>query len=128
MHSTSFLISILDRTIFIRYEDLCKKPQQIANKLIDFLNLKEHEPMKRFIIKNSYNDVKPTTSNTYKTKRNSSYMAFEWRKNLGDNDIASLQQSCEYSMNILGYNKMLNIKSDKLNENYPITAENPFIK
>ena len=59
---------MLGRTIFIRYEDLCRKPQQIANKLIDFLNLKEHEPMKRFIIKNSYNDVKPTTANTYEPK------------------------------------------------------------
>ena len=128
MHSSPFLISILDRSILIRYEDLCKKPQQIANKLIDFLNLKEHEPMKRFIIKNSYNDVKPTTSNKYKTKRNSSYMAFEWRKHLGDNDIASIQQYCENSMRLLGYNKMLNIKSDKLNENYPITGDNPFIE
>ena len=84
--------------------------------------------MKRFIIKNSYNDVKPTTANTYETKRNSSNMAFEERKHLGDNDIASIQQYCENSMHLLGYNKMVSIKADKLNENFPITANNPFIK
>ena len=95
---------------------------------MNFLNLKENKAIERFINVHSYSNVKPKKSNRYETERNSSYMAFEWRKNLGDNDIASLQQSCEYSMNILGYNKMLNIKSDKLNENYPITAENPFIK
>ena len=54
-------------------------------------------------------------------------MAFEWRKHLGDSDIASIQQYCEKSMRLLGYNKMLRIKSDKLNENFPITANNPFI-
>ena len=125
--SSYYSILILDQTILIRYEDLCKKPEQIAKKLMMFLNLKEHEAIKRFIYKNAYNDVKPSISNAYKTKRNSSYMAFEWRKHLGNNDIASIQQHCENSMSLLGYNKMLNIKGDKLNENYPIMANNPFI-
>ena len=94
---------------------------------MDFLNLKEHKAIGRFINVNSYSNVKPNKSNIYKTERNSSYMAFEWRKHLGHDEIASIQQSCENSMRLLGYNKMLNIAPDKLNENYPITAKNPFI-
>ena len=124
----SFSIIILDQAVIIRYEDLCKKPQQTADRLMNFLKLKKHEAIEHFIKTHSYSNVEPTSKNNFKTTRNSSYMAFEWRKHLGNNDIASIQQSCENSMNLLGYNKMLNIKSDKLNENYPITRDNPFIE
>ena len=86
-----------------------------------------HKAIGRFINVNSYSNVKPNKSNIFKTERNSSYMAFEWRKHLEQTDVASIQKSCDNSIRLLGCNKLLNIMSEKLNENYPITAKNPFI-
>ena len=47
-------------------------------------------------------------------------MAFEWRKHLEDNYINEIQQSCENSMRLLGYNTMKNITYDKIDENYSL--------
>jgi len=50
-------------------------------------------------------------------------MAFEWRKHLKEQYISDIQQSCEASMKLLGYNPMQNIVSNTLNETYPLLCK-----
>ena len=113
-----------DQAILIRYEDLCLKPEKTANDILHFLGLKENDSIEKFIKEYSFNNIKPEFSNKFKTKRNSSYMAFEWRTHLDDDYIKDIQQSCEDSMRLLGYNPMKNNIYDKLDDNYSLHNEN----
>ena len=113
--------------MILRYEDLCQTPQKIADDLMTFLNLKQHQQIKKFINDHAYTDIAPNSSNMFATKRNSSLMAFEWKKHLEDKYIANIQQSCEIPMRLLGYYPMQKIESDKLNETYPLLAKSIFI-
>ena len=109
--------------MFVRYEDLCLNPQKTASNLLTFLNLRPHEAIDKFINKHAYSDITLESWDNYATIRNSSYMAFEWRKHLSDNYISDIQQLCGSSMSLLGYNPMMNIVSDKLDEHYPLLAK-----
>ena len=92
-----------------------------------FLNLKQHLGIQKFIDDHAYTDIAPNSSNMFATKRNSSLMAFEWKKHLEDKYIADIQQSCKIPMRLLGYYPMQKIESDKLNETYPLLAKSMFI-
>ena len=92
-----------------------------------FLNLKQHQGIEKFINDNAYTDIAPNSSNKFATKRNSSLMAFEWKKHLGDEYIADIQQSCKIPMKLLGYYPMQKIQSDKLNETYPLLVKSILI-
>ena len=92
-----------------------------------FLNLKPHQGIEKFINDNAYTDIAPNSTNKFATKRNSSLMAFEWKKHLGDEYIADIQQSCKIPMKLLGYYPMQKIQSDKLNETYPLLVKSILI-
>ena len=109
--------------MILRYEDLCQTPDEIANSLMSFLNLKHHQAVKTFIRDHAYSDTLPNFDNRFWTKRKSSIMAFEWRKHLKEHYISDIQKSCDASMKLLGYNPMQNIMSDTLNETYPLLCK-----
>ena len=52
-------------------------------------------------------------------------MAFEWRKNIKNDDISKVQHFCAKSMKLLGYNPMINISINKYEERYPLLVEPP---
>ena len=109
--------------MILRYEDLCQTPEEIANSLMSFLNLKHHQKLEKFIRDHAHSDILPNFDNRWLTKRKSSIMAFEWRKHLKEHYISDIQLSCEPSMKLLGYNPMQNIVSDTLNETYPLLCK-----
>ena len=102
----------------MRYEDLCLKTNKTVDALLDFLDLSRHKLIEKFISMNTHDNS--TSSNLWSTKRNSKYMAFEWRKQINKTDISKVQTFCAKPMKILGYNPMTNVSIDKFDDRYPL--------
>ena len=90
----------------MRYEDLCLKMDKTVDSLLDFLDLSWHKLIDRFISQNTHENQTTWKINSFlwNTKRNSSAMAFEWRKHMNIDEISKVQQFCSKPMKILGYN------------------------
>ena len=106
----------------MRYEDLCLKTNKTVDTLLDFLDLSRHELIEKFISMNTHENPKLLKRGRllWSTKRNSKYMAFEWRKHINNNHISKVQTFCAKSMKILGYNPMKNVSIDKFDDRYPL--------
>ena len=113
----------------MRYEDLCLKLNETVDALLDFLDLSRHKSIEKFISMNTHENPKYKAKEewqfTYSTKRNTSAMAFEWRKHITNNEIYDVQRFCEKPMKILGYNSMINISINILDDSYPLLVLPP---
>ena len=81
----------------------------------------KNELINRFIDQHTQITSKdPTTNDMYKTKRNSSEMAFAWRKKSKIQDVLDVQKLCDTPMQTLGYIPIDygHIKTPQLN--YPV--------
>ena len=99
------------------------KPHEVSNTLLNFLDLPANKLITKFISHNTIKNPSSIYKDKWSTNRNSSYMAFEWRKHLSNDDIVKVQDSCAGPMEMLGYNPMKNISVDKLDDRYPLLAK-----
>ena len=98
------------RIHLLRFEDLTLDPENIARKLLSFLDLPWIERMEEYIATHTVQDnVKIDQKNSdnhpdpYSTSRNSSAVAFAWRTSLPMSNISAIQSVCQEPMDHLGY-------------------------
>ena len=98
-------------------------PEKVSEDLIDFLDLQKSMNVQNFILSHTNgkdSSVEVKRSGPVNTVRNSTETAFKWRERMPVDDILDIQTMCAESMNILGYNPMINIKENKLDERYEL--------
>ncbi len=89
------------------------------------MDLSPNNLIENIILKSTNENPKSLIDARFSTKRNSKYMAFEWRKNIKSDDISKVQHYCEESMKLLGYNPIINISINEYEEKYPIMVDLP---
>ena len=104
------------RIHLVRFEDISLDPENIVRKILAFLDLPWIERMEEYIATHTVQDnlkIDKETKNVdpYSTSRNSSAVAFAWRKSLAMSNISAIQSVCKEPMNHLGY-KLINSADD----------------
>ena len=93
--------------------------------MLNFFDLSPNKLTENIILKSKNKNPKSLIYDRFTTKRNSKYMAFEWRKNIKNVDISKVQHFCSESMKSLGYSPMIIISIYKYEEIYPFLVEPP---
>ena len=108
----------------IRYEDICINTTKSIDGLLNFLDLQNKHVIQSFIEQHTQAQTTyPHIKGKYNTKRNSSEMAFAWRKKAEIQDILKVQDFCARPMKTLGY---IPINFDLLQNttfNYPVMVD-----
>ena len=107
------------RIYLLRYEDLCINSHEVINRLMDFLDLKSHALIDKFIDQHTSKYI----ANPFGTYRNSKYTAFKWINILNWDYIQSVQKTCSAPMKLLGYNLMTNIAEERKRNNFRILVK-----
>lgn len=105
-----------DRYKVIRYEDLALDPPQTTEKLFKFLDIGPvPSEVAQFLETHTQGGSHVSTHSflqpPYRTVRNSTQAALEWRHKMKLKDIQNVQRKCHTVLNTLGY-KMINRTSD----------------
>ena len=109
----------------IRYEDICLNTTNAVNSLMNFLDLPKNNLIKKFIEHHTQvtSEKHSPKKGKYNTKRNSSEVAFAWRKKSDADDVINVQVLCDKPMKTLGYIPIDNVIINKDKISYPVMID-----
>ena len=95
----------------MRFEDLSLTPELTVVRLLAFLGLARTERLDQFIRTHTATDAVEAgagrrRTDPYATSRNSSAVAFAWRKEMPVSRILEVQATCREPMKLLGYREV----------------------
>ncbi|KAM4747085.1 carbohydrate sulfotransferase 1-like [Rhinophrynus dorsalis] len=89
--------------MLVRYEDLAKNPVKKAREMYDFVGLEWKDNVHRWIERNTNGSSVPLGNIKFTTSRNSAETAENWRLHLCFDIVQSLQELCNVTFSLLGY-------------------------
>nr|XP_054755219.1 carbohydrate sulfotransferase 1-like [Lytechinus pictus] len=93
------------RYMLIRYEDFAERPRMTAQEIYNFLGRPTPPEVLEWIKENTQGKTKGENPNhpLFSLSKNSSSTASRWRLNLSREQVMIVQNECEDSMRLLGY-------------------------
>ncbi|KAG8438818.1 hypothetical protein GDO86_005130 [Hymenochirus boettgeri] len=89
--------------MLVRYEDLARDPVTKAKEMYKFIGLEWKVKVQKWIEQNTKGYVGLTRNFKFSTSRNAAETAENWRLHLGLGLVHALQQICNVTLSLLGY-------------------------